>query len=183
MNGDRGHGSYPLVMVIGAVSIDGDSRARIAAPARITDRLAAGFAPAAGHGRMLITVTTSQFAMSSRSCILPASFAAYCAAPCAVGAAALRGSGGVCWSARLLLSGCTVGFWSYQQITAPKRKYIQVNCDGRDGPPKLAYYPFHGVFIGVATGPWTCGCALHAAYMPTWTGIRSSSVATPTRAI
>jgi hypothetical protein len=53
----------------------------------------------------------------------------------------------------LLLSGCTVGFWSYQQITAPEATYIQVNCDGRDGPPKLAYYPFHGVFIGVAIGP------------------------------
>ena len=52
-----------------------------------------------------------------------------------------------------LLSGCTVGFWSYQQITAPEATYIQVNCDGHDGPPKLAYYPFHGVFIGVATGP------------------------------
>ncbi len=53
----------------------------------------------------------------------------------------------------LLLSGCTVGFWSYQQIAAPEAQYVQVNCDGRDGPPKLAYYPFHGVFIGVATGP------------------------------
>ena len=53
----------------------------------------------------------------------------------------------------LLLSGCTVGFWSYQQIAAPDATYIQVNCDGHDGPPKLAYYPFHGVFIGVATGP------------------------------
>jgi hypothetical protein len=53
----------------------------------------------------------------------------------------------------LLLSGCTVGFWNYQQITAPEATYIQVNCNGRDGPPKLAYYPFHGVFIGVAIGP------------------------------
>ncbi len=55
--------------------------------------------------------------------------------------------------AALLLSGCTVGFWTYQQITVPEATYIQVNCDGRDGPPKLAYYPFHGVFLGVATGP------------------------------
>jgi hypothetical protein len=55
--------------------------------------------------------------------------------------------------ATLLLSGCTVGFWSYQQIVAPEATYIQVNCNGRDGPPKLAYYPFHGVFIGVAVGP------------------------------
>jgi hypothetical protein len=53
----------------------------------------------------------------------------------------------------LLLSGCTMGFWSYQQIAAPEAQYIQVNCDGRDGPPKLAFYPFHGVFIGVAIGP------------------------------
>ena len=53
----------------------------------------------------------------------------------------------------LLLSGCTVGFWNYQQITAPEASYIQVNCNGQDGPPKLAYYPFHGVFIGVAIGP------------------------------
>lgn len=53
----------------------------------------------------------------------------------------------------LLLSGCTVGFWSYQQITAPEAQYVQVNCDGRDGPPKLAYYPFHGIFIGVAVSP------------------------------
>ena len=53
----------------------------------------------------------------------------------------------------LLLWGCTMGFWSYQQIAAPEAQYVQVNCDGRDGPPKLAYYPFHGVFIGVATGP------------------------------
>jgi hypothetical protein len=53
----------------------------------------------------------------------------------------------------LPLSGCTVGFWTYQQIAVPEATYIQVNCDGRDGPPKLAYYPFHGVFIGVATGP------------------------------
>jgi hypothetical protein len=52
-----------------------------------------------------------------------------------------------------LLSGCTVGFWSYQQIVVPEATYIQVNCNGRDGPPKLAYYPFHGVFIGVAVGP------------------------------
>ena len=47
-----------------------------------------------------------------------------------------------------------MGFWSYQQIVAPEAQYLQVNCDGRDGPPKLAYYPFHGVFIGVATGPF-----------------------------
>src|ERR1700678_3560453 len=53
----------------------------------------------------------------------------------------------------LALSGCTVGFWSYQQIGAPEAQYIQVNCNGRDGPPKLAYYPFHGIFIGVAIGP------------------------------
>src|ERR1700728_4822404 len=53
----------------------------------------------------------------------------------------------------LLLSGCTVAFWSYQQIGAPEAQYIQVNCNGRDGPPKLAYYPFHGIFIGVAIGP------------------------------
>ena len=52
----------------------------------------------------------------------------------------------------LLLSGCTVGFWNYQQISAPEAQYIQVNCDGHDGPPKLAFYPFHGVFIGVAIG-------------------------------
>jgi len=53
----------------------------------------------------------------------------------------------------LLLAGCTMSFWTYQQIAAPEAQYIQVNCDGRAGPPKLAYYPFHGVFIGVATGP------------------------------
>jgi hypothetical protein len=53
----------------------------------------------------------------------------------------------------LLLSGCTVGFWSYQQITAPEATYIQVNCDGHDGPPKLAYYPFNGIYIGIAVGP------------------------------
>jgi hypothetical protein len=53
----------------------------------------------------------------------------------------------------LLLSGCTVGFWSYQQITVPEATYIQVNCDGNAGPPKLAYYPFHGISIGVAVGP------------------------------
>jgi hypothetical protein len=53
----------------------------------------------------------------------------------------------------LVLSGCTVGFWSYQQIAAPQAQYIQVNCNGRDGPPKLAYYPFHGIFVGVAVGP------------------------------
>ena len=53
----------------------------------------------------------------------------------------------------LVLSGCTVGFWSYQQITAPEVQYVQVNCDGHDGPPKLAYYPFHEIFIGVAVEP------------------------------
>ncbi len=53
----------------------------------------------------------------------------------------------------LALSGCTVGFWSYQQITAPDAQYIQVNCNGSNGPPKLAYYPFHDIFIGVAVGP------------------------------
>jgi hypothetical protein len=53
----------------------------------------------------------------------------------------------------LLLSGCTVGFWSYQQIVAPDAQYIQVNCNGRDGPPKLAYYPFHGIYIGIAVSP------------------------------
>jgi len=53
----------------------------------------------------------------------------------------------------LLLSGCTVGFWNYQQIAAPEAQYIQVNCNGHDGPPKLAYYPFHGIFIGVAVSP------------------------------
>jgi hypothetical protein len=51
------------------------------------------------------------------------------------------------------LSGCTVGFWSYQQIAAPQAQYSQVNCNGRDGPPKLAYYPFHDIFIGVAVSP------------------------------
>jgi hypothetical protein len=53
----------------------------------------------------------------------------------------------------LALSGCTVGFWSYQQISAPDAQYIQVNCNGSNGPPKLAYYPFHDIFIGVAVGP------------------------------
>jgi hypothetical protein len=53
----------------------------------------------------------------------------------------------------LLLSGCTVGFWSYQQIAAPEAQYIQVNCNGNDGPPKLAYYPFHEIFIGIAISP------------------------------
>jgi hypothetical protein len=53
----------------------------------------------------------------------------------------------------LLLSGCTVGFWSYQQIVAPDAQYIQVNCNGRDGPPKLAYYAFHGIYIGIAVSP------------------------------
>jgi hypothetical protein len=51
------------------------------------------------------------------------------------------------------LSGCTVGFWSYQQIAAPEAQYIQVDCNGHDGPPKLAYYPFHGIFIAVAVSP------------------------------
>src|SRR5665213_278073 len=53
----------------------------------------------------------------------------------------------------LVLPGCTVGFWSYQQITAPEAQYVQVNCNGHDGPPKLAYYPFHEIFIGVAVDP------------------------------
>jgi hypothetical protein len=53
----------------------------------------------------------------------------------------------------LYLSGCTVGFWNYQQITAPEAQYLQVNCNGRDGPPKLAYYPFHGIYIGIAVSP------------------------------
>jgi hypothetical protein len=53
----------------------------------------------------------------------------------------------------LLLCGCTVGFWSYQQIVAPDAQYIQVNCNGRDGPPKLAYYPFNGIYIGIAVSP------------------------------
>ncbi len=41
----------------------------------------------------------------------------------------------------LALCACTVGFWNYQQIAAPDVQYVQVNCDGHDGPPKLAYYP------------------------------------------
>ena len=53
----------------------------------------------------------------------------------------------------LVLSGCTVGFWNYQQIAAPEAQYVQVNCNGHDGPPKLAYYPFHEIFIGVAVDP------------------------------
>jgi hypothetical protein len=53
----------------------------------------------------------------------------------------------------LLLSGCTVGFWNYQQIAVPEAQYIQVNCNGSDGPPKLAYYPFHGIYIGIAVSP------------------------------
>ncbi|HEY6457605.1 MAG TPA: hypothetical protein VIY90_20190 [Steroidobacteraceae bacterium] len=60
-------------------------------------------------------------------------------------AALLLGSG--------LQSGCTVGFWDYQQIVAPDAQYVQVNCNGRDGPPKLAYYPFHEIFIGIAVDP------------------------------
>ena len=55
--------------------------------------------------------------------------------------------------AAVLLCGCTVGFWNYQQIAAPEAQYVQVNCDGHDGPPKLAYYPFHEIFIGVAVEP------------------------------
>lgn len=53
----------------------------------------------------------------------------------------------------LVLSGCTVGFWNYQQITAPDVQYVQLNCNGHDGPPKLAYYPFHEIFIGIAVDP------------------------------
>ena len=53
----------------------------------------------------------------------------------------------------LALTACTVGFWSYQEITAPEAEYVQVNCNGSNGPPKLAYYPFHGIFIGIAVGP------------------------------
>jgi len=51
------------------------------------------------------------------------------------------------------LCGCTVNFWTYQQITAPDAQYVQVNCNGRDGPPKLAYYPFHGISVGIAISP------------------------------
>lgn len=64
---------------------------------------------------------------------------------------ALRGA--LALAPGLLLSGCTVGFWNYQQIAAPDAQYIQVNCNGRDGPPKLAYYPFHGIYIGIAVSP------------------------------
>jgi hypothetical protein len=53
----------------------------------------------------------------------------------------------------LLLGACTVGFWDYQQIAAPEAQYVQVNCNGHDGPPKLAYYPFHGIFVGIAVSP------------------------------
>ncbi len=52
-----------------------------------------------------------------------------------------------------LLPGCTVAFWTYQQIAAPEAQYVQVNCDGHVGPPKLAYYPFEGISIGVALSP------------------------------
>ena len=98
------------------------------------------------------TVTTSQFVMSSQpyrpvhppSSIAPHNSRLWGRRVVALPLAVLP------W---LLLGGCTVGFWNYQQITAPEATYIQVNCNGRDGPPKLAYYPFHGVFIGVAIGP------------------------------
>jgi len=81
-----------------------------------------------------LTLTTVRFAMSSQQITLGLR-AALTLAPA------------------LLLSGCTVGFWSYQQIAAPDAQYIQVNCNGRDGPPKLAYYPFHGIYIGIAVSP------------------------------
>ena len=83
---------------------------------------------------MLTTLTTMQFAMPSQQITLGLR-AALTLAPA------------------LLLSGCTVGFWSYQQIVAPDAQYIQVNCNGSDGPPKLAYYPFHGIYIGIAVSP------------------------------
>ena len=110
----------------------------------------------AGHGRMLANCHDS--AISPCRPIHPACGRldrAYRAAPFAL---APRHRAGACvaggFTARcLLLSGCTVGFWNYQQITAPEGKYVQVNCNGHDGPPKLAYYPFHGIFIGVAVGP------------------------------
>ena len=52
----------------------------------------------------------------------------------------------------LLPGACTVAFWDYPRITAPDAEYINVGCNG-DGPPKRAYYPFHGIFIAVELEP------------------------------
>ena len=55
------------------------------------------------------------------------------------------------------LSGCTVGLWHYQRIEAPAADYLQARCQGRSGPPELAYYPFNGIFISLALDPLQLG--------------------------
>jgi len=57
-------------------------------------------------------------------------------------------------------SGCAPMRWSYEKIEAPDARYFQNTCHAGSGPPSVAYYPFHGIFISLDVTNWI-GLGLH----------------------
>ncbi len=51
-------------------------------------------------------------------------------------------------------SGCAPMRWSYEHIEAPDARYYQSVCYASVGPPSVAYYPFHGIFISLDVTNW-----------------------------
>jgi hypothetical protein len=47
------------------------------------------------------------------------------------------------------LSACVPVSWHYARIDAPNAVYYQNMCHAEFGPPALAFYPFHGIFISL----------------------------------
>jgi hypothetical protein len=47
------------------------------------------------------------------------------------------------------LLGCVPWRYSYEHLDVPGARYFQSACQHSAGPPSMAYYPFHGIFISL----------------------------------
>ncbi|MGH8210432.1 MAG: hypothetical protein ACREU6_12745 [Steroidobacteraceae bacterium] len=50
--------------------------------------------------------------------------------------------------------------YSYEHIEVPGARYFKQNCYASIGPPSVAYYPFHGIFISLDV-TYTVALGLH----------------------
>jgi hypothetical protein len=47
------------------------------------------------------------------------------------------------------LSGCIPWVDHYPRVEAPSAVYYRTACSVSNGPPAIAYYPFHGIFVSI----------------------------------
>jgi hypothetical protein len=48
-----------------------------------------------------------------------------------------------------VLAGCVPISWPYERIDAPEARYFKSVCHASVGPPSVAYYPYHGIFLSL----------------------------------